>query len=226
MPYGVKVPPSIPVQAEARSYLDLPQDISVIFCATRFTEVGNSEGKTEMLVNLLRAFAEVPTKSLLVLVGDGPGRGHIERNILEQGLETRVRLLGAVENDAMKWFYAACDLYAYPHWLDRPWMSVLEAQAHGRPVVSMRTGSAEITVVDGRTGLLANSSDEFREHLAELTADRARCRAMGKEAQDYISKVHSIHVRVRQIEELMSQQPHSQTARGLGRLLTFNRTAR
>ena len=47
------------------------------------------------------------------------------------------------------------------------------------PVVTMRTDSAELTVQDGRTGLLAKDLDEFRAQLASLTADRAALRAHG-----------------------------------------------
>ena len=67
----------------------------------------------------------------------------------------------------------------------------------------MRTESAEITVQDGRTGLLAGDLNEFRDHLASLTGDRRRSESMGREARDYVAGSHSIDVRAQQLEEIL-----------------------
>jgi glycosyltransferase involved in cell wall biosynthesis len=73
----------------------------------------------------------------------------------------------------------------------------------------MRTGSAEATVDDGRTGLLAGNVDEFRARLAELLGDRERCQAMGRAACEYVTRHHSLEVRVRQLESLLEGQRES-----------------
>jgi hypothetical protein len=64
-----------------------------------------------------------------------------------------------------------------------------------------------LTVSDGRTGMLAREFDEFRSHLAELLADRTRREAMGTAAREYVAAHHSIDVRARQVEELLSADP-------------------
>jgi glycosyltransferase involved in cell wall biosynthesis len=201
VPIGVPIPTSVPSQKRARRRFDLPEDRSVILSATRLPELSVMGHKTEMVLDLLRIFAAIDSRSVLLLVGDGPGRVHVEQEVRGLGLDGRVRLVGAADNDQMKWFYAACDVYAYPNPLDRPWMSVLEAQACGRPVVTMRTESAELTVVEGRTGQLANDVSEFRDQLAALAADRARAHSMGLAARSYIAEHHSIDVRASEIEE-------------------------
>jgi glycosyltransferase involved in cell wall biosynthesis len=95
---------------------------------------------------------------------------------------------------------------AYAMALDWPWMVVLEAQACGRPVLTMRTKSGELTVGHGRTRLLAADGDEFRSHLAALVADPRRCDAMGEAARSYIARTHSIEVRLHEIEALLQGQ--------------------
>jgi glycosyltransferase involved in cell wall biosynthesis len=150
--------------------------------------------------------AAVPEDALCVVVGDGEGRPEVEAERARLGLEERVRLTGAVPNRDVHTYDAAGDVFAYPYDLDRPWLAGLEAQASGRPVVTMRTGSAEATVDDGRTGLLAADLDEFRARLAELLADRERCRAMGRAARAYVASHHSLEVRVRQLESLLEGQ--------------------
>jgi len=104
----------------------------------------------------------------------------------------------------MKWYYAACDLFAYPYRLDRPFLAILEAQSCGRPVVTMGTRSAELIVDSGRTGLLAKDLEDFRGQLAALTRDRTLCESMGRAGREYIQEFHSMQTRVKQIEGMLN----------------------
>jgi glycosyltransferase involved in cell wall biosynthesis len=204
IPPGVCVEPSLPSRIDARRRIGLSQAARVSLVVSRFTSDREaSEQKTETVLELLDAFRELPGEAVLVVVGDGPGRPRIERTIVELGLAERVRLVGAVHHEELKWYFAACDVYAYPDLLDRPRLSVLEAQASGRPVVALRTGSAELTIDAGRTGLLAENLSEFRTHLAQLLGDRAQSAAMGEAAREYVVERHSIDVRATQVEKLL-----------------------
>ncbi len=194
----------IPTREEARRHLGLPENAPIILCVARFSvSKSGRPKKTEMLLDLIATIASLPPDVVLVLVGDGKGRERLEAAAAELKAAGRVRFAGFVEHGDLRWYYAACDVYAFPHPKDDSWVTVLEAQYCGRPVVTMRTRSAEITVEDGRTGLLAKDLDDFRAHLAALAGDRARCEVMGQAAREYIERHHSIETRVRQIEELL-----------------------
>jgi glycosyltransferase involved in cell wall biosynthesis len=207
--------PEIPARWEARRRLGLPKAAPVLLCMGRFPEPISSwpGAKTGMVLSLLEAVAELPPEVMLLVVGDdGDGQAIVAREIARRGLGGRVRLLGVAErlrrlgsldNEEVKWFYAACDLYVYPHPLDRPWLSVLEAQACGRPVLGLRTPSTELIVDAGKSGLLARDLPEFRRMLAALCGDRARCDAMGRAARDYVQCHHSMDRCVQELESLM-----------------------
>jgi glycosyltransferase involved in cell wall biosynthesis len=185
-------------QEEARRRLDLPIGPPVVLCVSRF-----STSKTDAVVDLVRAFAAAPPDALLMLVGEGRGRGQIESEAAAAGVHDRVRFLGAIPEPAD--CYVASDLLAFPdRHHDYPRLALLEAQGCGRPVVAIRSPSAELTVDDGHTGLLAGDLDEFTVSLASLAADQARCAAMGRAAREYVDRHHSIDVRVRQIEEMLA----------------------
>jgi glycosyltransferase involved in cell wall biosynthesis len=188
----------LPSQEDARQRLGLPLERPVVLCVSRF-----STSKTGAVVDLVRAFGSAPPDALLVLVGDGRGRDTIEAAAADAGVRDRVRFLGAVREPSD--CYVASDLLAFPdrHY-DYPRLALLEAQGCGRPVIAIRSPSAELTVDDGRTGLLASDLDEFALSLASLAADRARCRAMGRAAREYVARHHSIDVRVREIEEMLA----------------------
>jgi glycosyltransferase involved in cell wall biosynthesis len=205
LPPMVAMPTATMSQEEARRSLGLPLDVPVVVCVSRFrgAKGDGRPGKTEGVLELLRSMAELPHNVACLIVGDGERRPDVEAERARLALLERVRLAGAVPNSDIHTYYAASDVFAYPYTLDRPWLSALEAQASGRPVVTMRTASAETTVEHGRTGLLAGNVDEFRAQLADLLRDRERCMSMGETARDYVARHHSLDVRIRQVEALL-----------------------
>lgn len=215
---------TIPSREEARLRLELPLDAPVVLCLARFPK-RSKYGKTEMVITLLQVLAELPRDVLLLLVGDdGPGRRHVEDNIASLGLGARVRLLGtkererllsSISNEDVPWFYAAADVYAYPHSVDQPWLSVIEAQACGRPVVTMKTESSEFLIRHDETGLLAADVDEVRAHLGSLLGDAERREAMGRAAYENFTAHHSMEHMIDRIEALLLGQEeleHTSTA--------------
>jgi glycosyltransferase involved in cell wall biosynthesis len=203
LPPAVAAPERVPTQREARQRLDLPLDEPIVLCISRFTQLGSKDRKTEIVLRLLGSLDRLRETPLVVIVGDGPGRTEIEKTASRIRPEGRILLFSAVPNKELVWFYAACDLYAFPDMIDLPRLSVLEAQACGRPVLSMRTPSAELTVADGCTGILADDVADFDRQLASLTGDRVRCERMGRAARDYFTSSHSIDSRAEQIERAM-----------------------
>jgi glycosyltransferase involved in cell wall biosynthesis len=200
---------------EARLRLDLPPDAPIVLCLARFPK-RSRYGKTEMVITLLKVLTELPEEVILLLVGDdGPGLHRVENEIERLALERRVRfvgpkertrLMGRMSNDDVPWFYAAADVYAYPHPLDQPWLSLVEALACGRPVVTMRTKSSELLIRHEETGLLAGDVDEFRTHLGALVGDPKRREAMGRAAYEDFSARLSMDEHMDRIEALLLGQ--------------------
>lgn len=99
---------------------------------------------------LLRAFAQAAarttTSARLLLVGDGPERASIERDIDELGLREgvfRVELLGWLGRDELRATYANADGYVLASTRESFGIASLEARAAGLPVITMRSGSTE-----------------------------------------------------------------------------------
>jgi glycosyltransferase involved in cell wall biosynthesis len=204
---------NMPSRNEARLRLELPLDAPVVLCLARFPERAK-HGKTEMALTLLRVVAELPEEVVLLLVGDsGSGRRQVEDEIEKLRLQARVRfvgpeererLMGTISNEDVPWFYAAADVYAYPHLHDQPWLSLVEAQACGRPVVTMRTGSSELLIRHNETGLLAADMDSFRTYLLELLNDPARREAMGRAAYAHVASNLSMARHMDRMEALLT----------------------
>ena len=131
--------------------------------------------------DLLDVLVAVPDAHLEV-AGDGDHRPALEAEIAERGLDGRVTLHGFV-SEAEK-----AQLY------DRAWVSltassaegwcltVMEAADRGTPSAALRVGGLPESILDGQTGLLADSTPELATGVAALCADPGRRRALGEAA--------------------------------------------
>jgi glycosyltransferase involved in cell wall biosynthesis len=122
----------------------------------------------EAAVPLCRLFPDLE----IACGGDGDVYAAADR-IRTLGLDGRVRLLGWVRGEEKeRWLRQACVL-ALPSYVEGIPLCVLEAMAHGVPVVASRVGGIPEVVEDGRAGLLFEAGDveSLRRHLWLLLRD-------------------------------------------------------
>jgi len=74
-------------------------------------------------------------------------------------------------------------------------LKIVEAMAHGLPVVAFRSVAEGSPIIHGVNGLLAGDAAEFAQHVLRLWRDRQLCREMGQAArqqiQDHWSQAHT-----------------------------------
>jgi glycosyltransferase involved in cell wall biosynthesis len=153
---------------------------------------------------LIEAFAQVRTHTplYLLLVGGGELEDAVRQQVVELGLQERVRFLG-VRADVPA-ILNASDLFVLSsRWEGNP-LSVMEAMAAGLPVVSTAVGGVPELVREGETGLLVPSGDAaaLARALQALVDDPARREAMGKAARQHAITHFDIRHTVRQYETL------------------------
>jgi phosphatidylinositol alpha-1,6-mannosyltransferase len=140
---------------------------------------------------LIRALAlvrrEVPDVELVV-IGDGPLRGDLERLASTVGVTDAVRFLGTVSDDERDRWLRRTDVFTMPSRLPADGRAgegfgivYLEAAAYGKPVVAGNVAGALDAVADGETGLLVDPTDEraVADALARLLLDPALARRLG-----------------------------------------------
>ena len=133
---------------------------------------------------LLRAFSDAVRftrkRARLVLIGDGPERGRIQRALraLDVGGGAEIRLRGWLAPEEVRAAYSGADAFVMPSVHESFGIAALEAAAAGLPVIARRSGVAEF-VVDGDNGILADSDAELAAAIRSLIDDdalRARLR--------------------------------------------------
>ena len=109
---------------------------------------------------MLQAFAQLGPRSgpaHLLLVGEGPQRGILERQVRSLNLAARVHFLGARAD--IPDILGATDLFLLSSDFEGNPLCIMEAMAAGRAVVSTAVGGIPELVTDGESGLLVAAGD-------------------------------------------------------------------
>lgn len=122
---------------------------------------------------------------VLVIAGEGPERQSLQEKIEQLNLEAQVILLGRVGN--LSDWYKASDLYVMSSRFEGFPNSLVEAMAHGLPVISFDcdTGPREI-IRDGVDGVLVDNGDVkgMRVMLETLMSDHELRQRLADRATD------------------------------------------
>ena len=123
--------------------------------------------------------SRIPQAQFLI-VGEGPERSRIERDISARGLGDRVHLAGW-RADIPEIMAAGSVLVLSSHWEGLPNV-VLEGMAAGLPVVATRVEGVNELVIEGQTGLLvrAQSPDQLALAIEQILTDPEQTRLFGE----------------------------------------------
>ena len=123
----------------------------------------------------------------LEIGGDGDERASLERQIREEGLESRVRLLGFISEDDKRDRLRRAWIHVLTSSKEGWGISNLEAAACGTPSVASDVPGLRESVLDGETGLLVPHGDveAFTAALARLIRDDTTRERFGRRARDF-----------------------------------------
>ena len=175
-----------------RAELGVPDGRFLVGWLGRMTEIKRVD-------DLLRAFAglrEAGADADLLVVGDGPLRADLESLAAELGVRDRCHFTGFRSDVGA--IYAACDAIALTSANEGTPVTVIEAQAAGRPVVSTNVGGVRDIVTDGVSGFIVppGDVDAVAAKLRLLADDpelRDRFGAAGRPARDRYSVPRLVH---------------------------------
>ena len=209
---AVVIPPGVDLPAPAKPNRDRrPTLLTVARLLPRY------KGHDVVMKALPRIKASVPDVAW-VIVGDGPLRGELVELAAAQGVSESVVFAGAVpDRERDEWFDRA-HVFVMPSRLppegtggDGFGIVYLEAGAHGMPVVAGNVAGPVDAVVDGKTGLLVDPTDDVAvaDAVSDLLTHSRKAETLGRagaaRAKDFAWR--KIAARVEEVLVRVSERP-------------------
>lgn len=168
-------PASIVSRAAAQELWDAPGSIFTFGMLGRLSAEKDHRLFLRAVRRLARDLDTAPRSWRILIAGDGPLRGALQRQITRWGLRDRVELAGWMPPAE---FFARTHVLVQSSRVENQPLSVMEAMAWMRPVLATRVGGLPELIADGETGILVRRSPRalaaaMRQYLAAPTQARA-----------------------------------------------------
>lgn len=183
IPYGVDMPDSIPGKME-----DEPSSTVKLLAAGRMVAKKAPMILLKSFHKALQAYANIE----LTWIGSGPFESQVKNDISHHGLENKIRLLGAVPHSSVLDELKKADIFIQHSMTDPETgdqegapVAILEAMAHGLPVISTFHSGIPYLVEDQVSGLLSNEGDfeAMARSIVQLANDAPLRAKMGYEGK-------------------------------------------
>ncbi len=195
-----------------RQTLGLPPDAPVagIVAALR------PEKNHELFLRAAALVRQQLPEARFLLIGEGPRRADLEALAGQLSLGQSVQFLGA-RRDVPE-LLALLDVLVLTSHMEANPVSILEAMAAEKPVISTRVGSVSETVLDGTTGYLVapGGADELAARMVELLADPQWAAVMGRAGREHVVAHWSIERTVAGYQDLLEGIYAAKSARRQG----------
>lgn len=190
---GVRIPDTVPSMEEARQRLSIQRTGPVIFSAGRLVP-------WKQFDLLIRAFAQIsasfPNARLIIagdaLYGAAAYPDQLKNLAEETGCLSCITFAGHIQD--LTDYFSACTLFANASRNEPFGRVIIEAMAHGKPVVAFRTGGIPEIVRHGETGLLADrqTSAALADAMKKILSAKDVCEQMGRAGLETVRREFSV----------------------------------
>ena len=156
---------------------------------------------------LIQAMKKLPSDTVLLIVGDGPLKNELRREVERENLTNRVIFTGHIPQEKLPFYYSTGDIFVFSSFYDNLPNSVLEAMASELPVVAPSVGGIPMIVEEKVNGYLysVGNTQEFVEKVNLLLKDKNLREEMGKENRKKIIENFNWKKSAEKLKELYEQ---------------------
>lgn len=133
------------------------------------------------LLEALQSFRDLELR----VMGDGPDMDYYKAMARRMGL-TKIRFFGSISMEELQHHYRDCLALVQPcNWFESYGLTVIEAQAHGKPVIASRIGGITELIEQDVSGLLIEPGNvaELKAAIRYCLENPEHARALGKSAR-------------------------------------------
>ena len=175
-----------------------PDEQINVLSVGRLIEMKGREYAIKAMAEIIRKFPNVSYK----IVGDGPLRESLQQMINDLNVADAIHLLGWVSSEQLDTLYKASHIFLHPSVkssdgnMEGQGVVLLEAQAHGLPVVATNHNAFPETVLDRVSGFLVpeRDIDALAERLEYLITNPQTWSQIGKSGRQHVEQHYNIKV--------------------------------
>lgn len=175
-----------------RNKLNIPDNHLIVLGVGRLV----AKKGFKYLINAIPSILKINKNITFVIVGEGDQRGQLEKLSKKLGLENNLRLPGWAKYDELIYYYNVCDVFILPSVrdeegnLDDQSVSVVEAMACAKPVITTDFPGYKIIMSDGENGFLVPEKNArlIAGSIVKLISSQKLRSKMGKSSRDLILK--------------------------------------
>jgi len=182
------------------------EDFPIILFAARIT----GQKQPFVMVDTIKRLYKKSQNFVIIVLGDGPDFIEMKRLIKESGLENKVWCMGAVNNDEVKRYMDAADIFFLPSLYEGIALSIYEAMAKELVVVGAVVGG-QIELVTPECGYLITPSTpqteavEYAEILFTLITNKAIRNEMKKNGRNRVESHFRLDDMLKQMNTIFSK---------------------
>ncbi len=184
-----------------------PSDCIRVLAVSRLHAV---KGVDRSIRAFAAALADRPAE--LTVVGAGPEQDALEALVAELEIGDRVRFAGELPHDEVYGLMATADVFVQHNVTTSEGAAeglggtLVEASAHGLPVVATRSGGVPEAVIDGETGYLVEEDDldAMADRIRSLADSPEHRMELGHAGRAFVEREHDARVQNRRLAELLS----------------------
>jgi len=144
------------------------------------------------------------------IVGDGPLREDLKKMVTDLGLDNIIQFRGWTDSDTLEMLYNQAHLFVHPSVTssdgnqEGQGVVLVEAQAHGIPVIATRHGAFPDSLLDGQSGFLVPEKDvkALADKIEFLIANPQMWPQLGRTGRRFIEECFDAAMLNKKLEEI------------------------
>jgi colanic acid/amylovoran biosynthesis glycosyltransferase len=144
------------------------------------------------------------------IVGDGPLREDLKKMVTDLGLDNIIQFRGWTDSDTLEMLYNQAHLFVHPSVTssdgnqEGQGVVLVEAQAHGIPVIATRHGAFPDSLLDGQSGFLVPEKDvkALADKIEFLIANPQMWPQLGRTGRRFIEESFDAAMLNKKLEEI------------------------
>jgi len=168
-------------------------------CLISVSRLSNEKRLPVLLAYFAKTCEKYPDRKIrLLVVGDGPQKEILEKQVLDLGISNKVTFAGYVDWESIQNYYHAADIFVSASKSETQGLTYLEALAANIPILAQEDPCLDYFLQDGKNGKSFDDQKSFTSSLNFLV-DQIQNNPDFKPAenlytrQDFINKVISVY---------------------------------